>query len=166
MPLINGFEGKKILDVGIGTGYYAKWMICKNTVEGVDQNPHLCDIPVRVFRGDASDLSKLVENQKYDIVFSTWMTEYLDKKALERFLTESRQVLNESGVLITTVISRFGFGGLYVVMARLIKGISKFNYGKTEIRKKMNVAGFREITITSLHSWLGVPWAYLVIGRK
>lgn len=166
MPLIEGFEGKKILDVGIGTGYYAKWMIHKNTVEGVDQNPHLCDIPVRVFRGDASELSQLAGNQKYDIVFSTWMTEYLDKKALERFFAESRQVLNESGVLITTVISRFGFGGLYVAMARLGKKISKFNYHKCHIRSQLVAAGFMDVTITNLNSWLGVPWAYLVIARK
>ncbi len=166
LPMIAEFKDKKILDVGIGTGYYARRLLENNSVEGVDQNPHLCNIPIKLYQGDASELTRLVGEKKYDIVFSTWMTEYLDEAAIGRFFVESEKALGEHGILVTTVISRWGLGGLYIMLAKLVKKISKFNYHKEQIRAKIKMAGFKEVTITHLDSWLKVPWAYLVIAQK
>lgn len=166
LPLTSEFRDKKILDVGIGTGYYARRLMINNRVDGIDPNPHLCTISLKVYKGDASELSRLVGNQKYDVVFSTWMTEYLDETAMKSFFNESQKVLGEHGVFITTVISSFGLGGLYVMLAKRVKKISKYNYRKEQIEEWSLAAGFKEVTIMNLKSWLGVPWAYLVIARK
>ena len=66
--------------MGLGTGYYTKILINNNVVVGVDRNPHLCKLSIKLYDGDATELAKLVKAEKFDIVFSTWMTEYLDEE--------------------------------------------------------------------------------------
>jgi SAM-dependent methyltransferase len=164
-PLLSELADKKILDVGLGTGYYSRLLIGRNSVVGIDQNPHLCRLAIEVHEGDATKLSELVKDEKFDIVVSTWMTEYLDDKQLGSFFSESKKVLVDGGKLITTVISKYGFGFLYVTAAKLLRGIDKYNYRKEQVIGRLKEAGFTKIEIVSLNSWLGVPWAYMVIAR-
>ncbi len=165
IPLLADFADKKILDVGLGSGYYTRYLVERNVVVGVDQNPHLCRLNVSVHKGDASELSNLVGGEKFDIVFSAWMTEYLNEEQLCAFFAESKKVLKNDGKLITTVISRYGFGFVYITMARLLRGIDKYNYHKKQIVAEMKKAGFADIEIIKLDSWLSIPWAYMVIAR-
>jgi SAM-dependent methyltransferase len=165
IPLLAGLADKKILDMGLGGGYYTRYLVDKNVVVGVDQNPHLCKLDVPVHKGDATELSVLVGEEKFDIVFSAWMTEYLDGEQLDGFFVESKKVLRDSGKLITTVVSKYGLGFLYITMARMLRGIDKYNYHKKQIIEKLKKAGFADVEIIRLDSWLFVPWAYLVIAK-
>jgi len=164
-PLISKIENKKILDVGVGTGYYTKILMQKNFVAGVDQNPHLCNLAIKLYKGDAADLTRLVQSEKFDIVFSTWMTEYLSPEQLEKFFAESKRVLNNNGRLITTVISAYGWGFVYITLARVLKGISKYGYRTKQVIEKLKEAGFTDIRIITLNARLFLPWAYLVIAK-
>ncbi|MFH1614697.1 MAG: class I SAM-dependent methyltransferase [Planctomycetota bacterium] len=164
-PLISNLKGKNILEVGLGTGFYTKILLKNNMVIGVDVNPHLCQLPIRLYKGSATELSRLVGDERFDLVFSILMTEYLADDELQAFFVESRKVLNKDGRLITTVISSHGMGFAYIFLAKTLKGISKYCYKRKAIIEKLTAAGFDRIEILRLNSWLGVPWAYLAIAQ-
>lgn len=166
IPAVCRVENKKVLDVGLGTGSYTKLLVDKNTVVGVDQNPHLCELPITVHQGDAAELRALVGDEKFDIILSTWMTDYLDAKQLQSFLAEAKAVLNSAGKLMITVVATYGLGFFYVRIAKLLRGVNKYTYRKKQIIEKLKEAGFTDIKIIRLNSWLCVPWAYLVIAER
>jgi ubiquinone/menaquinone biosynthesis C-methylase UbiE len=165
IPFISKIKGNRILDVGLGTGYYTRMLVENNEVTGVDQNPHLCKLPIKVYKGDATELAKLVKDEKFDMVFSTWMTEYLDEKQLSDFFVESKKILKNSGMLTTTVISKYGFGFVYIIMAKLLRGITKYNYHEKWVIEKIKEAGFAKIQIVRLNSRLYIPWAYMIVAE-
>jgi SAM-dependent methyltransferase len=165
IPLISRLKGKKILDVGLGTGLYTRLLLKGNEVIGVDQNPHFCRLPIKVYGGDATQLVELAGAERFDVVFSTWMTEYLSGEQLSVFFGEARKVLAEGGQLMTTIISKYGFGFLYVAAAKLIRGIHKYNYTKKSVVNMLKEAGFSDIEIINLNSWLFFPWAYMAIAK-
>jgi len=165
LPFISQIKGKKILDAGPGSGRYTKLLLQDNEVVGIDRNPHLCKLPIKLHEGDATQLSQIVGARGFDMVFSTWMTEYLNPQQLSDFFKQARVVLKENGEIVTTVVSKYGFGYLYITAARLLRGISKYNYSKREVCDKLREAGFKEILIIDLNSWLGIPWAYLVTAK-
>lgn len=166
IPYISCLNNKKILDVGLGTGFYTKILMENNKVVGIDQNIHLCRLPIPLHKGDATQLSEIVGNEKFDVVFSTWMTEYLNPEQLNAFLDESKKVLNKQGTLVSTFISNHCLGYTYVKLAKVIKGIDKYCYAKKEIVNKLKSLGFINIKIINLSSWLYIPWAYLVLAEK
>ncbi|MGA2323251.1 MAG: class I SAM-dependent methyltransferase [Sedimentisphaerales bacterium] len=164
IPFISQIKEKKILDVGPGSGRYTKLLLNDNEVVGIDRNPHLCKLPIKLHEGDATRFAELVEAHSFDMVFSTWMTEYLNPEQLDDFFKQARFALKENGEIVTTIVSKYGFGYLYITAARLLRGISKYNYSKREICDKLREAGFKEILIIDLNSWMGIPWAYVVIA--
>ena len=167
-PLIQSITKKNVCDVGCGTGYYSKLFLKNNNYTiGIDQNTHLSNgLDMNVIEADATGFSSETNNKKIDVVFSAWMTEYLNEEQLLSFFEESYKVLDEEGELITTVISKRGWGYLYIKLAKLIKKIGKYNYKKEKIVHLLNQAGFQNIKIISLNSWLSVPWAYLIRAKK
>ena len=165
IPLLSQITGKKILDVGLGSGYYTKILIKNNSVIGLDPNPHLCKLPIKIHKGLATELEKLVEDEKYDLVVSTWMTEYLNGAELETFFKQSKKALYDNGRLITTIISKQGLGFLYIFLARVIKSIDKYNYTQRQTIEKLKTAGYTNIKIIKLTGRLCIPWAYLVIAE-
>jgi len=164
IPVLSQIKGKSILDVGMGTGDYTRLLIDDNEVVGVDQNPHLCQLNIKVHKGDATDLSTLVGGEKFDIVLSTWMTDYLSGEKLQKFFCEARKVLKNGGQLITTTIRPNGWGLVYLLLARHWRGVDKHGCAKRHVVKKLRKAGFNEIKMINLNSWLGIPWACLVIA--
>jgi ubiquinone/menaquinone biosynthesis C-methylase UbiE len=165
IPEISRIKGKSILDVGLGTGDYTRLLLANNKVVGVDQNPHLCRLPITVHKGDATELSSLVGQEKFDIVLSTWTTDYLNRGKLQQFFCESKKVLKDGGKLMTTVIRLNGWGLIYLFLARFVRGVDKHACSTRGVIKMLRKAGFNEIDIVNLNSWLGVPWAYLVIAE-
>ena len=67
---------------------------------------------------------------------------------------------------MTTVISKYGFGFLYVTAAKLVRGIDKYNYKQKTVANILEDTGFYDIKIINLGSWLYVPWAYLVVAQQ
>lgn len=165
IPVLSQIKGKSILDVGLGTGRYTKILLTDNYVVGVDRNPHLCQLPIKVYNGDATELSALVGGQKFDIVLSTWMTDYLDGQKLQQFFCEAKKVLKDGGQLITTTIRASGWGLVYLFLARYFRGVDKHGCSKRRVVEKLRKAGFGEIEMINLSSWLGIPWACLVIAK-
>jgi ubiquinone/menaquinone biosynthesis C-methylase UbiE len=165
VPIISQIKGKKILDVGPGTGRYTSLLLKDNEVVGIDRNPHLCRLPIKVHQGDATQFAQLVEAHSFDMAFSTWMTEYLNPEQLSIFFRQARIAIKQGGELVTTIVSKNGFGFLYITAAGLLRGVSKYNYSKHEVSDKLLEAGFKEISIVNLNSWLGIPWAYLVTAK-
>jgi len=165
IPAVCQIEGKKVLDVGLGSGYYTKLLLEKNTVIGIDQNPHLCELPITVHKGDATELAKLIENEKFDVVLSTWMTDYFNIEQLQRFFSEAKAVLNNGGTLITTVVATYGLGFFYIKLAKLLRGVQKYTYSKKQIIERLEKAGFIYIKIVKLNSWFHLPWAYMVVAQ-
>ena len=102
---------------------------------------------------------------KYDIILSTWMTEYLNKEELKKFLRESKNLLSKDGVLITTFISKKGIGYLYITLAKRIRNIDKYNYMEEEVKYLLKEACFKDIIIKQLNARLNIPWGFLVIAR-
>ena len=74
-------------------------------------------------------------------------------------------MLKDNGMLITTVISKYGLGFVYITMAKLLRGINKYYYHLGEIIKKLKATGFSDVKIIKLNSWLHVPWAYMVVAE-
>ncbi len=164
-PLLTRIRNKKILEVGLGTGCYTKTIMQNNDVVGLDRNIHLCKLPIRLYEGDATEITKLLKNEKFDLVISMWMTEYLNPDQLTAFFAEAKKALTQEGKLITTVISQYGLGFLYITLAKKLRKIDKFNYNKTQIMEKLKQAGFDRIEIIDLDSHLQIPWAYLVVAQ-
>ena len=165
VPAISQIKGKHILDVGLGTGDYTRLLLVDNTVVGVDQNPHLCRLPVKVYKGDATELSKLVGDEKFDVVLSTWMTDYFDGEKLLRFFCEAKKLLKDGGKLMTTTIRPNGWGLVYLFLARYWRRVDKHGCAKKHVVEKLKKAGFNDIQLINLNSWLGIPWACLVIAK-
>jgi ubiquinone/menaquinone biosynthesis C-methylase UbiE len=165
LPVLSQIKGKSILDVGLGTGDYTRLLIGDNQVVGVDQNPHLCRLNVKVHKGDATQLSSLVGGEKFDIVLSTWMTDYFNGEKLQAFFCEAKKVLKDGGQLITTTIRPTGWGLVYLVLARYWRGTDKHACAKKRVAQMLTNAGFNDIEMINLNSWLGIPWACLVIAK-
>lgn len=165
IPAILKLENKKILDVGLGSGYYTKLLFEKNKVTGIDQNPHLCELPITVHKGDAAELESILRGEKFDIVLSTWMTDYLNPDKVQKFFAQAKTVLKNGGKLMVTFPDAYGLAYFYVKAARLLRGIEKYTHSKKQIRKQLKEAGFTRINIIKLNSWLSLPWAYMIIAE-
>lgn len=165
-PLIAGIENCKVLDVGLGTGLYTRILLEHNCdVTGVDQHPHLCKLDITVHCGDAGELSKLVGDATFDVVLSTWMTDYLDGECLGSFFGQAKAVLRPRGRLIATVIRRWGVGLPYVTAAKVIRGVDKYTYARAQVIQLLQHAGFTEIDLIPLNAWLGIGWAWAVVAQ-
>ncbi len=165
LPAVRSIEHKRVLDVGLGTGGYTRLLLEQdNEVVGVDQHPHLCLLPITVHAGDAGELSRLVGEDRFDIVLSTWMTDYLDARHLQDFFTQAKAVLRPNGRLMTTVIERYGFGAFYTTVAKYVRGVDKFTHPRQAVRRMLCAAGFTDIEFTALRAWV-VPWAHWVVAR-
>jgi|WetSurMetagenome_2_1015567.scaffolds.fasta_scaffold155487_2 predicted TPR repeat methyltransferase len=166
IPAVLSLENKKVLDVGLGSGYYTQLLLKNNnSVVGIDQNPHLCKLPVKVYKADASGLSDVVKDEKFDVVLSTWMTDYLSPEIVEKFFIESKKVLRDGGKLMATFPDTYGIGYFYVWAARHIRKVQKYTHNKKNTIAMLEKAGFTEIKIVKLNSWLCIPWAFLIIAK-
>jgi cyclopropane fatty-acyl-phospholipid synthase-like methyltransferase len=162
VPLLKNIADKRIVEVGIGAGYYTRYLMERNEVLGIDQNPQLCELPVEIRKGDATQLNEAVNERKFDLVLSMWMTEYLNHEQLQAFLCQARQLLDDKGMLLTTIIADKGVGWLYIIAAKTIRHVVKYCYNVCDVETMMRQAGFGRVEIKTLNARLGLPWAYLV----
>ena len=165
IPLLKSLTGKRILEVGIGSGYYTRYVMNGNKVCGIDQNPHLCQLPIKVYKGDAARLNEAIGEKNFDVVMSMWMTEYLNHEQLQTFLCQSRQMLSGGGMLLTTIIADKGMGILYFTAAKKLRHIANYCYNISVVEKMTRQAGFNSVEIKTLNARLGLSWAYLVSAQ-
>lgn len=165
VPLVERLASRKILEVGVGTGYYTRMLAKQNDVVGVDLQPQACPVSIRMVAGSATELSTLFPRERFDVVFSAWMTEYLAPESLARFFQEARQVLAVGGQLVTTGIAPAGWGWLYIACARYLRHHQKYAYAPTQAINIACGAGFRKVTVVNLRSYGYIPWAYLMVAQ-
>jgi SAM-dependent methyltransferase len=164
LPLVQTLCHKRVLEVGLGAGYYTTYFLANGCdVTGVDINPHIgAQLGIPIVKATADDFSRYLDDKKFDVVASFWMTEYLNPGELQRFVMEALSVLNDGGWLITTIIAKAGWGKFYTFASRL-KNIAKFTYSRTEIAA---IFFPQEIAITDIPGKFALPFAYLVTFQK
>jgi len=151
----------RILDVGIGTAPYGELLLKNgNKLTGADQNPHLCRLPVKVYKVDATDLTG---KGRFDVVIATWLSEYLSSQQLSVFLQQAAKISNR---VILTIIPKTFLGWLYTFSARMIRGVCKYNHSVKWSINQMQKVGFGNITVKRLPVVWGISWAYLLTGNK
>lgn len=156
---INRIKSKDILEVGAGYGYYTRHLMKNNNVEAVDINPCLCEhIGITVYGCSAEDIDVYVK-KSYDCVCSFWMTEYLDSKALEKYIESGCGMLKEKGHFLSTIISQKGLGRFYILGAKM-KGINKYNYTYKEVIE-MVPTGY-SARLIKVRGICGIPFAVLL----
>lgn len=100
------FAGKKVLDVGCGTGKYMKLFAQHGCpAVGVDLNPQ----QVEKLRNDGFSAclpNELPENEKFDLIFMSHVIEHLEPASLIDFLEKYLDILLPDGrlIIITPVL--------------------------------------------------------------
>jgi hypothetical protein len=94
------------------------------------------------------------------------MTDYFNGDKLQQFFNEAKKVLKPGGSLMTTTIRPNGWGLIYLFLARYWRRVDKHGCEKKRVVEKLKKAGFNDIQLINLNSWLGVPWACLVMARN
>ena len=168
IPLIERIQGRHVIDVGCGTGYYSVLFPTSNTVTGVDINPHLATHSgLKVIEARAEDFARRLPKEIHaDLVFSAWMTEYLDARALSAFFENSYTVLPKGGMFVSTIIGTWGLGFAYVFLARHINGVKKYSHAASDVVRILERIGFINIKIIPLRSWAWIPFGYMVSAGK
>jgi ubiquinone/menaquinone biosynthesis C-methylase UbiE len=103
LKILGNVKGKKILDIGCGTGIYAKILSRKGArVCGIDISEEMIKIakkenPKIEFK--IGDIEKLpYKNKEFDIILAALVLEYLP--SWDRSLKEVRRVLKKNGIFV------------------------------------------------------------------
>lgn len=109
LKMIRGIDGKKVLDVGCGTGRLVKKLLERNAiVTGIDVSEEMLKIARKKFKTsefieeDAEKLS--FKDDSFDIVTASFLIVHL--KNLRKFFDEAYRVLKPGGVFIVTNINQ------------------------------------------------------------
>ena len=102
LGLLEDVKGKKILDLGCGSGIYAKLLTKKGAiVKGFDISPEM----IRIAKQENPNLDlkvgtadKIPFNEKFDIVLASLVVHYI--KDWSKMFKEIRRVLKDEGILI------------------------------------------------------------------
>lgn len=166
IPYVSQIKNAKVLEVGIGYGYYTGYYIKNhNKVKGLDVNPQLGkNTGVQIIQGTANQLKSKVKGT-FHYILSFFMTEYLPYKELQQFFEQSGELLQRGGVLATTVILKKGLGRWYILLAR-IKGVKKYNYTMKEIKWIVHDLKDMRVRVTPLNTIMNIPFAVLVEIKK
>ena len=162
IPYLRRIKNKVVLEAGIGYGYYKKAYFSNNTVIGYDVNPDMGkDLGIEIIAGRADEIGKI--NRRFDRILSFYMTEYLTRTELKRFIDDSVDVLlKPGGIFATTIIVRRGLGRIYTSLATM-KGIRKNSYSYDEIKKLVSGRNYK---ITPLNTYFGVPMSVFLEIKK
>jgi len=109
LPLLGEVSGKKILDVGAGTGRLAlrlsklgAELTALDVSESMLEKLKAKSYKLKALIGDAESLP--FENESFDIVVATFLIVHL--KALKRFFNEAYRVLKPDGLFLVTNINQ------------------------------------------------------------
>jgi len=109
LSLLPDVEGKRVLDVGCGTGRYTEWLLEHGAqVTGFDASPKMLAHARERVGGraelilhDLNDPLDFVESDSVDLVLATLVLDYVEDWA--PILTEFRRVLRIDGTLVFSV---------------------------------------------------------------
>ncbi len=149
---LSSLDHLAVLELGCGSGRFTRCYYKRNHVTCLDINPHLFrPLPgVEIIEGNVVDLDILIpRGARYDLIFSAWLTEYLDRASLFSVLQSCQRLLAAHGKMIFTFINRDCLGSIYIGGARL-KGIRKYNYSLPEIASLASQARLRIVEVSSV----------------
>lgn len=120
--LIKPFQGMKMLDVGIGTGFFALEFVKQDVeVSGIDPSEKMIEIATkrglnaRLGSGEAIPFG----DDLFDAVLSMTSMEFSSDP--DKFISEMARVAKPSGIIIVAVLNIFSFYGV----ERRFKGLFK-----------------------------------------
>ena len=113
IPLLGGVEGKKVLDIGAGTGRLTMMLakrgaevtaldVSKKMLDGLNKKCVQAKLRVSTIVGDAENLP--FDNNTFDIVTAAFLIVHL--KDPTRFFDEAYRVLKDGGLFIVTNINQ------------------------------------------------------------
>ena len=95
------FRGKKVLDVGCGTGIITKEISNITEVVGIDSSKEMVKLAkkkgINCILGNALNLK--FNDNSFDVVISTTVLQDIEKKNWERFLSEIHRVTRDSAII-------------------------------------------------------------------
>lgn len=112
LELIGDAHGKRILDVGCGSGVFIIELIKRGAYAvGVDYSNKMLDeakrqlgffkVPKSKYTLKKADATKLpFKNGEFDVILATGLTDYLSNEQNELFIKEAKRVLVKNGKLI------------------------------------------------------------------
>ena len=157
VKLITGLvEGKKILDIGCGSGLISKTLLeAGYDVTVIDSDRKAIDIAKKKgIKGFVADVNNWQTDEKFDCIISADLLEHIDKD--EALTKKIYSFLKPKGCFIVNVPSyQFLFGVHDISLGH------KRRYSNKEIRNKLKNSGFK---IELLRHWnlLALPFTIVV----
>jgi SAM-dependent methyltransferase len=156
IKLIKDIKGKKVIDLGCGTGRISKILSKRGAeVYGIDISKEMIniakkeDLKSKYFVGDISNLPKILKKNKFDLALALLVFLYLDKKKMQKSLIEISKILKKGSTLIIADVhpcSRFLKGNIKSVKYILNKNESYFSDNKVKAKIKRIGVGWTTIS--------------------
>ncbi|MBI5222695.1 MAG: class I SAM-dependent methyltransferase [Candidatus Magasanikbacteria bacterium] len=109
LPMLGNLNGKKVLDVGAGTGRLALRMTklgaqvtALDVSDEMSKKLQIKNCKLKIITGDAEDLP--FKDGSFDVVVATFLVVHL--KYLRRFFEEAYRVLKDGGLFLVTNINQ------------------------------------------------------------
>lgn len=151
---------KRMLDIGAGPGYFAKYLYDNNwTTTIIDASPknimHASEYSTFSYLGDAIEiLNRLsLERKVYDLILALEIIEHIPKEFGNDFLRTIYSLLSQKGTLIISTPNKYSlesFGGYYLNERLFRKEIwtawditHKYIYNSFEIKKLLLKSGYK-----------------------
>lgn len=164
LKLAGYVKGKKILDIGCGSGVFMIDFANRGAyVAGVDYSQKMLDIakkelntfkiPKKKYILKKADATKLpFGHNEFDLILATGLTDYLTDKEDQVFLQEAARVLKKSGTLIVSFPvekSPFSFvrHGVGLKIRQKVFKLPPINnsFSLEKVREFLGIAGLEEI---------------------
>lgn len=124
---LDKFDGKSVLEIGIGGGDISRYLSRRNIVLGLDINIDFLKKSkanidnLHFVRADAKNLP--FRPKSFDVIICREVIEHLDKMAAERLLTEIYVLLKSDGVLLLSTPNRLSPEG--IISSAILKIMGK-----------------------------------------
>lgn len=164
IDLVPEGPGKKLLDVGCGTGLNSEQLAVKGyEITGIDISPvaveQYCGLG---FKGEVNDISGglIFEDNVFDVVFASDVIEHLADQ--DYFMTEIHRVLKPGGLLfVSTANSAFWVYRILGLMGKTLTelqhpGHLRF-FSKRSMERLFHDTGYVDVSVSGRHIYLILP---------
>ena len=148
-------KGKKILDIGCGSGRNMKWLESVGaTVTGVDLSPELVKatrkLGLDVVEGDATKLP--FKDNTFDVVYSLGVVEHFEET--EKAVKEHVRVCKKGGTIAVVVPNKLSPFFFIEPLYHLLQGTNKYGmqangkkFSKRKLMEMLENAGMKDVQI-------------------
>lgn len=159
---------KRVLDVGCGLGKVTTYLSKKGLdATGIDISPRLIALAKKKASNldvnttfEAVDLERYNPTEKFDAVLFAGVLEHIDAEVT--MMRNSKKVLKENGHIVIT--DKPAFHSLFTKRDARIGHIRR--YSKKSLRRKLSLAGYKEINIKYYNFLMLFGTLYLLLFNK